>query len=99
MPTIYEYFGIVFKFFSDEHEPIHVHVQRAGKEAVFELILENGKLVEIRQRETSANTLSERGTKTARRFVEKYADNIVEKWVNFFVYRKRIRLTKITRKL
>lgn len=27
MPTIYEYFGIVFKFFSDEHEPIHVHVQ------------------------------------------------------------------------
>jgi hypothetical protein len=99
MPTIYEYFGIVFKFFSDEHEPIHVHVQRAGKEAVFELIIQNGKLVEIRQRETSANTLSERDTKTARRFVEKYADNIVEKWVNFFIYRKKVRLTKITQKI
>lgn len=50
MPTIYEYFGIVFKFFSDEHEPIHVHVQHNGGEAVFELILENGQLSEIRQR-------------------------------------------------
>ena len=30
MPTIYEYFGIVFKFFSDEHESIHVHVQHNG---------------------------------------------------------------------
>lgn len=99
MPTIYEYFGIVFKFFSDEHEPIHVHVQRAGKEAVFELIIQNGKLVEIRQRSSSVNTLSERDARTARQFVEKYSNNIVEKWVNFFVYRKKVRLTKITKKL
>lgn len=99
MPTIYEYFGIVFKFFSDEHEPIHVHVQHNGGEAVFELILENGKLSEIRQRKQKGPALSEKDLKTAREFVEKYAHNIVEKWVNFFVYRKRIRVTKITKKL
>jgi hypothetical protein len=25
MPTIFEYFGIILKFFSREHLPIHVH--------------------------------------------------------------------------
>ena len=26
MPKIFEYFGFVFFFYSNEHEPIHVHV-------------------------------------------------------------------------
>ncbi len=26
MPKIFEYFGFIFYFFSNEHEPIHVHV-------------------------------------------------------------------------
>jgi len=25
MPKLYEYFGLVFLFYSKEHEPIHVH--------------------------------------------------------------------------
>ena len=25
MPKIFEYFGFIFYFFSNEHEPIHVH--------------------------------------------------------------------------
>ena len=32
-------------------------------------------------------------------FVKKYYKNIVDKWVNFFIYKKRIRSTKITKKL
>jgi hypothetical protein len=32
-------------------------------------------------------------------FVRKYYKNIVEKWVNFFVYKKRVRVTKITKKV
>ena len=26
MPKIYEYFGFTFYFYSNEHEPIHVHL-------------------------------------------------------------------------
>lgn len=25
MPKLYEYFGLIVLFYSDEHEPIHVH--------------------------------------------------------------------------
>ena len=99
MPTIYEYFGIIFKFYSSEHEPVHVHVIHNGGEAIFEIIMENGKIAEIRQRKTQKKPLSEKDCKTAQEFVERYAKNIVEKWVNFFIYKKAVRRTIITKKL
>ena len=50
MPKIYEYFGFIFYFWSNEHEPIHVHVKKGGRESVYEIILENGKLSKINRR-------------------------------------------------
>ena len=35
MPTIFIIFGYIFKFYSDDHEPIHVHVVKDGKEAKY----------------------------------------------------------------
>lgn len=35
MPTIFIIFGFVFKFFSDDHEPIHVHVIKDDHEAKY----------------------------------------------------------------
>jgi len=49
MPKIFEYFGIVFYFYSNEHEPIHVHVTTGDCETIFELIMEDGELKEIRR--------------------------------------------------
>ena len=51
MPKIFEYFGFIFYFFSNEHEPIHVHVKHSGTECIFDLILEDGKLKDIVRRE------------------------------------------------
>lgn len=31
MPKIFEYFGFIFYFYSNEHEPIHVHVLHGGR--------------------------------------------------------------------
>ena len=53
MPKIFEYFGFIFLFYSNEHEPIHVHVMKDGHEAIFEITLENGELVEIHRRTSS----------------------------------------------
>lgn len=53
MPKIFEYFGFIFLFYSNEHEPIHVHVMKDGHEAIFEIILENGELVEIHKRNSN----------------------------------------------
>ncbi len=42
MPKIYEYFGFIFYFYSNEHEPIHVHVSLGDRESIFDLIMSNG---------------------------------------------------------
>ena len=47
MPKIYEYFGFIFYFYSNEHEPIHVHAIHGDKESVFDLIMQDGKLIKI----------------------------------------------------
>ena len=100
MPKIYEYFGFIFLFYSNEHEPIHVHVMKDGHEAIFEIIMENGNLKELRRRQSNKTPpLCEKDVAVAEAFVSKYYKNIVEKWVNFFVFKKRVRSTKITKKI
>ena len=100
MPKIYEYFGFIFFFFSNEHEPIHVHVMKSGCQTVFELILMDGELQEIRTRsEAGYPLLGEKDKATAEEFIRAYYKNIVEKWINFFVLKKRVRCTQITKKI
>ena len=38
MPTLFIIFGLRFYFYSDEHLPIHVHVQNADGKAKFNVL-------------------------------------------------------------
>ncbi len=98
MPDIFTYFGFIFSFYSNEHEPIHVHVEHKDKMTIFDIIICDGELVEIRRRD-KGNPLSSKDEKTAEMFIHKYWRNIAEKWINFFVYKKRIRCTDIKKKI
>jgi hypothetical protein len=100
MPKIFEYFGFIFYFYSNEHEPIHVHVIHGDKESIFDIILMDGLLSDIQVREKKgAEPLSDKDKRTAMSFINKYYKNIVDKWVKFFVMKKRVRSTKINKKL
>lgn len=99
MPKIFEYFGLVFFFYSNEHEPIHVHVVKNEEDTVFDIILENGSLKRIERRNGSRHPLNNKDAQTAKAFVAKYYKNIVEKWIKFFVLKKPVRSTKITKKI
>ena len=100
MPKIFKYFGFIFYFYSNEHEPIHVHVLHGDKESVFELIMMDGILVEIRVREKKgAEPLPEKDKRTAEEFIKKYHKNIIQKWVKFFVLKQSVRSTRINKKL
>ncbi|MBK6755019.1 MAG: DUF4160 domain-containing protein [Flavobacteriales bacterium] len=50
MPKLYEYFGLIFLFYSDDHDPMHLHVQHGDREGIIMLIIVEGKLVELRWR-------------------------------------------------
>jgi len=100
MPKIFEYFGLIFYFYSNEHEPIHVHVTLGDCETIFELIMANGELVKIRRRgKKGVDLLAEKDAKTAEAFILKYEKNIIEKWINFFILKRQIRCTSIKKKI
>jgi len=100
MPKIFEYFGFIFFFYSNEHEPIHVHVTHQGCQSIFELIMQNGELAEIRVREKAGeDPLPSKDQKVAEAFIKKYSKNIIAKWVKFFVMRQAVKSTTIKTKL
>jgi hypothetical protein len=100
MPKIFEYFGFIFYFYSNEHAPIHVHVAFGEFESIFELIMEDGKLVEIKQRKKKGvDPLTEKDAKIATKFIRYYSTEIVSKWIKFFVMKQVIQNTKITKKI
>ena len=100
MPKLYDYFGLVILFYSLEHEPIHVHCKFQGKESKAELIFENGKFVEVRISSVyGKDPLDNNNLKKFKKLVEVYRDDIVRKWVDFFVYNKVIESERITKKL
>jgi acyl dehydratase len=37
MPFVFEKEGFRFAFYSNDHRPIHVHVRKAGAEAIFDV--------------------------------------------------------------
>jgi len=37
MPLVFEKEGFKFSFYSNDHRPIHVHVRKAGAEAIFDV--------------------------------------------------------------
>lgn len=37
MSTIFIIFGYIFKFYSDDHEPIHIHIVKDGHEAKYNI--------------------------------------------------------------
>lgn len=100
MPKLYEYFGLIILFYSNEHEPIHVHGKFQERESKAEIVFENGKFKEIRITEVQGKeSLDVKNLKKFRKIVELYRDDIVRKWVDFFIYNIEISSEKITKKI
>ena len=100
MPKLYDYFGLVFLFYSQEHEPIHVHGKFQGKESKAELIYESGKFKEIIIKAVQGKEpLDIQNLKKFKKVIEVYRDDIVRKWIDFFVYNIEFAPEKITKKL
>ena len=75
MPTIFVFFGFRFMFYSNDHEPIHVHVIKGDCEAKYnvnstELVYNHG----FKKQE-----LSLIGS-----IIEENKDIIAERWTNYF---------------
>lgn len=87
-------------FYANEHEPIHVHGFLAGCKSKAEIILVDGHVAEIRiSAVKDMRPLSESALADFEALVQSKADDIVRKWVDFFVHGRHIAPEKITRRI
>ncbi|PWI46254.1 hypothetical protein CEE45_17790 [Candidatus Heimdallarchaeota archaeon B3_Heim] len=100
MPKIFEYLGILIFFYSNEHEPIHVHAKKGEFESKAEFFIINGVISEIKITAIKGSKpLIGKDLKDFEVFLENYSDKIVEKWINYFVYHKDVKFEKITKRI
>lgn len=91
MPKLFEYLGIIIMFYSNEHEPIHVHGKFQGMESKAELIIIEGKLVEVIIKDVRGKKPLEAAKQMDfKEFVTAFGDQIIQRWVDYFVYHKSI---------
>lgn len=100
MPKIYIYFGITILFYSNEHEPVHVHGKYQGRESKAELLIENGKVQKIVLKNVKGREpLQPKNLKDFENFVNSYSDQIVQKWIDYFVLHKEVLCENIERRI
>ncbi len=76
MPTIITINGLKFYFYSNDHEPIHVHVSKGGAEAKV-ILVPKVKL-------DSQKGFSPRAIKEILKFVEKEKELLIDQWKEYF---------------
>jgi hypothetical protein len=100
MPKIFEYLGIILFFYSNEHEPIHVHGTYGSFESKAEFYIVDGKISEIRIKLVKGKRpLTGSNLKDFEEFLQVYGDKIIQKWIDYFVYHKDVDFERITKKL
>jgi hypothetical protein len=83
MPKLYEYLGIIIYFWSNEHEPIHIHGEYQGRESKAELHIQDGKVTEIKiVKVKHRRPLDSTEMKNFEIFVKQKAYKIVQKWID-----------------
>jgi hypothetical protein len=76
MPTLFNFFGMQFFFWSDEHEPIHVHVRKGRGYAKF--------IVEPEVELAESKGFKPQELKLAEHLIEDNKDVIITNWKVYF---------------
>ena len=85
-------------FYANEHDPVHVHGKSQGRESRAEIIVINGKVNEIRYSLVLGRLpLNNSEMRFFHEIVGARADEIVSKWIDFFVLHKPVKPEYIRR--
>ncbi|MBS4061993.1 MAG: DUF4160 domain-containing protein [Bacteroidetes bacterium] len=98
MPKIYEYLGIIVFFYSNEHEPVHVHGKYNEFEISAEFFIVNGQIEEIKIKPVKGRRpMTGKKLNDFNDYVSLYGSRIVEKWVDYCVYNKEVTFERINK--
>lgn len=98
MPKLYRFIGIVIKFHSHEHLPVHVHAKYNNSEVKITFYTKNGRIIRtIYSKVKGKELLPKAKMNQLKKLIAKEKYNILASWYNFFVLNKRIKVKTITK--
>ena len=77
MPTLLILFGLRFYFYSNDHEPFHIHVE--SSDGIAKYGIENGEIVFIKNEGLKLKDL-----KLTESIIEENKENFEKEWTRFF---------------
>jgi hypothetical protein len=99
MPKIFEYLSYVIRFYSNDHLPIHVHVQMAEREIKAEFLFLEKEIRIIFKKVKGKQPLTMAEAKEISVFLKKYADEVIEKWNQVFILNQKVDCKKVKTKI
>lgn len=95
MPKIFEYLGIYFFIWADDHLPMHFHVIYQKFEMKVEIVFKNGKptfkFIPVKGREPFPPAKLTQ----LKKFTKAYYRYMVKKWESFYIYGLKVKCEKI----
>jgi len=80
MPTLFVLFGFKFLFYSNDHEPIHIHVKKGQGKRMIHAKFQVDPMVELMEN----NGFKSSQLKLVKAIVEENKAIIIEKWNIYF---------------
>jgi hypothetical protein len=99
MPKIFEYLSFIIRFYTNDHLPIHVHVQIQEREMKVEFLFEDDVLTLLFKRIKGKSPLTSNEAKEIAIFLKAYYAEIIDKWNKVFIYRQRVESESIRRRI
>src|SRR5438132_818024 len=100
-PKPFVYNGIELLFFSNDHLPVHVHAiyeRQYGMKVVF--TKKDNKVVKVEYKGLKGfKKFKPAQMRDLKKLINKYADQITEDWIDFYVQGAKIKTRIITKKL
>jgi hypothetical protein len=99
MPKIFQYLSFILRFYSNEHLPIHVHVQIQEREVKVEFTFEENVLSLLFKNVKGKEPLTNSEAKEVSVFLKIYYKEIIDKWNKVFIYHQKVEFEIIKEKL
>ena len=98
MPNLYKYFGIIFKFYSNDHEPIHIHAEYNKNIVKVTFHQRDGQVYRITYKVITSKFPAAKLTEV-KRFCSLMKYNIIDKWRDYFINHKPVSCQNVTIKI
>ncbi len=100
MPKIFEYLAYIIRFYTNDHLPIHVHVQIQDRETKVEFYFdEKNELILVFKKVKGIAALTKSEANEIAIFLKMYHLKIIEKWNKVFIYHQKVDCEKIANKI